>query len=92
MAQTSPPQTAPAHLGAVSPEPLLLDFAAAAARLGVTQSWLERQATARTVPHRRLGRVIRFSEDDLAAIVAAHAVTPAETAPATPRPTRRRSA
>jgi len=73
-------------------EPLLFGFPAAARRLGVTESWLRRAVTAKKVPHRRIGNAVRFSADDLAQIVAASAVTVDEAPPATPRPTRRRTA
>lgn len=46
----------------------------AAARLAVSASWLKKAAQARTVPCRRMGpagRLVRFSEADLAAIIAA---------------------
>ena len=52
----------------------LYDFAQAAETLRVTESWLRRAVTAKKIPHRRVGRVVRFSNADLAAIVAASAV------------------
>ena len=51
----------------------LLTFTEAAQRLNVTESWLRSRVKARTVPHTRLGRFIRFTEADLDAIVAAAA-------------------
>jgi len=48
----------------------------AAAELGVTVSYLKRGAAARTIPHTRLGRVVKFSDADLDGIVSAGAVRP----------------
>jgi excisionase family DNA binding protein len=45
----------------------------AAQQLQVAASWLRRQAAARAVPSTRLGKHLRFSPADLAAIVAAGA-------------------
>ncbi|MGZ6836797.1 MAG: helix-turn-helix domain-containing protein, partial [Blastococcus sp.] len=47
-------------------EPLLFTVAEAAERLQVTTNWLEERVSADAIPHRRLGRYIRFSADDLA--------------------------
>ncbi len=55
-------------------EPMTYGFADAAARLGVSESWLRHEAAARRVPFRRMGRQTRFSQVDLDAIVAAHTV------------------
>ncbi len=49
-------------------------FADAAARLGMPEGWLRREAAARRIPFHRLGRRTRFSQGDLEAIVAARAV------------------
>lgn len=65
----------------------LLDFAQAAERLNVRESWLRDKVRFRQVPHTRLGRHVRFTEADLDAITRAAAV-PAVTA--SPRPARRR--
>lgn len=51
----------------------LLTVEQAAERLSIGKKWLANQARADLVPHRRLGRSIRFSEDDLAAIERASA-------------------
>ena len=72
-------------------EPALLDFPTAARWLHVTESWLRRSVTANEVPHRRLGRKVRFSLDDLHAIVAASAVSPAAVSEGL-RPSKRRTA
>ena len=45
----------------------------AALRLRVRESWLRRQAAARTVPCTRLGKHLRFSPADLTAILASGA-------------------
>jgi len=74
---------------------LLHTPAEAAAMLAVKESWLRRQAGLRTIPSTMLGKHLRFSENDLAAIVrdghraprGAHA-----SHPATRRRTTRRQA
>lgn len=48
----------------------------AAAELGVSVSWLQKEVAARAVPHTRLGRSVRFSDQNLADIVAAAQVRP----------------
>ena len=55
----------------IDDQPELLTYAEAAARLGVRVSWLQDQVQARRVPHRRLGRQVRFAEADLSDIIAA---------------------
>jgi excisionase family DNA binding protein len=65
--------------------PVLYTPAEAAHRLRVRESWLRKKAAARTVPCTFLGKHLRFSPADLAAIVAAAA------RPATGRRPRRRS-
>src|SRR5688500_16003127 len=52
---------------------LLYTPAEAAARLRVRESWLRRKVAARLIPSTFLGRHLRFSPADLAAIVADHA-------------------
>ena len=49
--------------------PALLTYAQAAERLNVKVGWLQDAVQARLVPHTRLGRQVRFSEQDLADIV-----------------------
>jgi hypothetical protein len=75
-----PPQPESAHRTAVDPtrlDPdsaqLLYTPAEAAALLRVRESWLRRRAGARLVPCTFLGRHLRFSPSDLAAIVTEHA-------------------
>ncbi|GAA1815511.1 hypothetical protein GCM10009682_40530 [Luedemannella flava] len=53
--------------------PLLYTPAQAAQRLQVRESWLRKKAAAREVPCTFLGKHLRFSADDLAAIVDASA-------------------
>jgi excisionase family DNA binding protein len=55
-----------------TPNPsVLLTPAEAAIRLHVRESWLRKKAAARAIPCTFLGKHLRFSEADLAAIVAA---------------------
>lgn len=64
----------------------LFTFAEAAERLALPESWLRTQVRQRKVPHTRLGRHVRFTDEHLEQIVAA-----GETGPtATPTPTPRR--
>jgi excisionase family DNA binding protein len=49
--------------------PLLYTVAEAAELLNVTQNWLEESVSAQTIPHRRLGRKIRFSQADLDSLI-----------------------
>jgi excisionase family DNA binding protein len=65
---------------------LLYTPAEAARRLQVRESWLRKKAAAREIPRTYLGKHLRFSAADLAAIVAASA------RPATGRPRRRKPA
>ena len=55
--------------------PLLYSVPEAAARLRVAPKWLYERTRKNAVPYRRLGKYVRFSEEDLAAIVA-NAFTP----------------
>lgn len=56
----------------------LRDFAAAAEWLNVSESWLRKKVAQRQVAHTRLGRNVRFTDADLAAIAAAGKVEPAK--------------
>jgi excisionase family DNA binding protein len=47
----------------------LLNAEQVAEQLGVPKTWILEQARRDAVPHRRLGRYIRFSERDLAEIL-----------------------
>ena len=54
-----------AHIG----DPLLHTYQEAAQRLNVSVRWLQEHVQRRTIPHRRLGRQVRFSDDDLQEIL-----------------------
>lgn len=71
----------------------LLTPAQVAARLGKGKRWVEDQARAGKIPHRRIGRDIRFTEDDVAAFVASTATGEADPNPwgLTPRSASRRA-
>lgn len=56
--------------------PLLYTVTEAAALLHVTPNWLEDRVSADAIPHRRLGRYIRFSAEDLALLIEQAAVKP----------------
>jgi excisionase family DNA binding protein len=74
----------------VAVEPVQLYTPAAAAELlSVTESWLRRKASARLIPCTFLGKHLRFSRPDLAAIIAA-GTRPAISGRATPRHRPRR--
>jgi len=47
----------------------LVDAAAIAERLGVPRSWVAEQARRNAMPHVRLGRYVRFDEDEVQAWV-----------------------
>lgn len=59
----------------------------AAAILAVSPSFLQRGATSRTLPHTRVGRFVRFSTEDIEAIIRM-----GQTPPAVSPLRRRRSA
>ena len=78
-----------ADRGQVGDESRLFTVDEAAERLRVRPSWLRRKATARLIPCTFLGKHLRFSPADLAAIVAAHQQPPVGRKPrkrATPTP------
>lgn len=54
----------------------LRSFLEAAAYLNVSESWLRKKVAARQIPHTRLGRNVRFSDDDLDRIVTMNRVEP----------------
>lgn len=56
----------------------LRDIKAAAEWLGISPRTLEEYVSARTVPFTKIGRLIRFSDEDLAEIVAAGKQRPRE--------------
>jgi excisionase family DNA binding protein len=49
--------------------PQMYDFAQAAERLGISESTLRKWVARRRVQHHRLGRLVRFTDDDIAAAV-----------------------
>jgi excisionase family DNA binding protein len=59
----------PTSADPTSTDPLLYTPAQAAQRLQVRESWLRKKAAAREVPCTFLGKHLRFSTADLAAIV-----------------------
>ncbi|MEW2427819.1 helix-turn-helix domain-containing protein [Micromonospora sp. NPDC047644] len=79
-ARRRPPPAAPTPhdttVGHGEQEPRLYTPAEAAARLRVPESWLRRRAGRRQIPCTFLGKHLRFSAADLAAIIAAAAQVP----------------
>lgn len=47
---------------------LFLTAEEAAQRLGVTLSWIYERTRRKAIPHRKLGKFVRFTEEDLQAI------------------------
>lgn len=47
---------------------VFLTVGEAAQRLGVTRSWIYERTRRNTIPHRKLGKFVRFTEQDLHAI------------------------
>ena len=45
----------------------------AAERLGVTRGWIYERTRRKAIPHRKLGKFVRFTEEDLQAIADAAA-------------------
>lgn len=54
----------------------LLTADQAALLLGVPESWVREHARLGDLPHRRIGKHLRFTEDDIAAYIAASAHGP----------------
>ncbi|MEU8158798.1 helix-turn-helix domain-containing protein [Micromonospora parva] len=79
-ARRRPPPAAPTlhhtTAGHDEQDPRLYTPAEAAARLRVPESWLRRRAGRRQIPCTFLGKHLRFSSADLAAIIAAGAQPP----------------
>jgi excisionase family DNA binding protein len=46
----------------------------AAERLGVKRSWIYERTRRNTIPHRKLGKFVRFTEQDIRAIADATAI------------------
>ncbi len=51
-------------------------YVQAAEELNLPASWLESKAQKRQIPHRRYGRHVRFTDEDIAAIRAMHSAAP----------------
>jgi excisionase family DNA binding protein len=47
---------------------MFLTVEEAAQRLGVTVGWIYERTRRKAIPHRKLGRFVRFTEEDLRAI------------------------
>ena len=54
----------------------VMTYEQAAAQLGMSVAWLRKQVAADLVPHTRLGRAVRFTAEQLAAILSSRAVEP----------------
>ena len=52
---------------------IFLTVEEAAERLGVTVGWIYERTRRSAIPHRKLGKFVRFTEEDLRAIVEAAA-------------------
>jgi len=52
---------------------IFLTVEEAAQRLGVTVGWIYERTRGKAIPHRKLGKFVRFTEEDLRAIVEAAA-------------------
>jgi excisionase family DNA binding protein len=52
---------------------MFLTVAEAASRLGMTPSWIYERTRRKAIPHRKLGKFVRFTEEDLQAIADAAA-------------------
>ncbi|MER7043682.1 MerR family transcriptional regulator [Streptomyces jumonjinensis] len=63
--------------GAETPEPRLhVGYEEAARRLNIPEKWLRERIS--TLPHRKLGKFVQFTEDDLNSISRMHFVGPQE--------------
>ncbi|PSK96125.1 excisionase family DNA binding protein [Murinocardiopsis flavida] len=69
----------------------LLSIDQAAEYLNVRPSWLRAKVAARQVPHRRLGKHVRFTAEDIAEILTAALHHPAPAQRSRPRPHRYRA-
>ena len=52
---------------------IFLTVEEAAQRLGVTVGWINERTRRKAIPHRKLGKFVRFTEEDLRTIVEAAA-------------------
>ena len=71
------------------PAEAFMRYRAAAAHIGMSESWLRKQVRAGTAPHYKFGKTVAFSAEHIAAILAAHERQPKPSAPL--RATRRRA-
>ena len=62
-----------AHVQTVLIGKIFLTVEEAAQRLGVTVGWIYERTRRKAIPHRKLGKFVRFTEEDLRAIVEAAA-------------------
>lgn len=62
-----------AQVQAISIGKIFLTVEEAAQRLGVTVGWIYERTRRKAIPHRKLGKFVRFTEEDLRAIVEAAA-------------------
>ena len=63
----------PSRLDSSSPEPskmgkMFLTVEETAERLGVSVGWIYERTRRKLIPHRKLGKFVRFTEEDLRAI------------------------
>ena len=75
--------------------PVFMEYAEAAQLLGVTEHWLRKAVREKAVAHSRLSdRVVRFTDEDIAAIRERSRVEPEapQEKSSAPKPSRRRSA
>ena len=73
-ATESPATTLRATAAGATMGRMFLTVDEAARRLGVKRSWLYERTRHNSIPHRRLGKLVRFTEQDLESIAAAAAV------------------
>ncbi|RSM45971.1 DNA-binding protein [Amycolatopsis balhimycina DSM 5908] len=85
-----PRQSEPNDSPAGTTGQLLYTPAAAAERLTIGESWLRRKAGQRLIPCTFVGKYLRFTDEDLRAIVAAGSRGPNHRGQAPSRPARRR--
>lgn len=60
---------------------VLFTFAEVANMTGLRESWLRKAVSEQGISHRRVGKHVRFSQDDIDALVAQAAVPPAAALP-----------
>jgi excisionase family DNA binding protein len=75
MGATEAPRTASStSVGGVNMGRVFLTVDEAAERLGVKRSWIYERTRRNTIPHRRLGKFVRFTEQDIRTIADAAAI------------------